>query len=168
MDDESLLKLIGVTLGELQPSRERVRLVADLAWSWRDPDAALAELVHDSYATAGLRSTATVQDRLLEFALGGLRIEIFASPMSRLLTNVRVTVQPDGSDSAASEDPSGAANTGEELSISARCMNSRGMAIPIRTETNADSVVFDVALPCRISVRVGNGSTFVSTPWTQL
>jgi hypothetical protein len=74
-DDAALLAAIARVHARVDPVPELVREAAHAAFGWRDPDAAVAELVADEApAEAGARAAGG--PRLLSFALGDLTVDL--------------------------------------------------------------------------------------------
>jgi len=74
-DEAGLLAAIGRVHERVDPVPEFVREAGRAAFAWRDPDAAVAELVADgALADAGVRAAGG--PRLLTFALGDLSVDL--------------------------------------------------------------------------------------------
>jgi hypothetical protein len=155
LDDDNLLQLVGSILGEASLSVTHTADTADLAWQCRDPDAAIAELVHDSLAAAGLRSGVGTDDRVVEFSSGDVQIEVFISPNGRNLSTVNLTARR--------------ISTGDDVDVTVRCIDARGHNISLDLRTRDAGITFDVAPGMHFSAQALDGATpLFDTPWTRL
>jgi hypothetical protein len=108
-DDQRLFDELARLVRERDPVPPELVQMAQESFTWRTIDAELAELVADSYASAGatLVRSGQASVRLLTFAVGGLRLEleVLADRASRRLVGellpghpARITVEhPEGS-----------------------------------------------------------------------
>jgi hypothetical protein len=78
MDDELLIAELRRAAAAADPVPEHVRQAAAAAFAFRDPDAALAELVGDSAAGLGYETVRTDRagEQLLSYELRGARAEL--------------------------------------------------------------------------------------------
>jgi hypothetical protein len=78
--DDELMALLAEAVAETDAVTERRRAAAQAAFTWRDVDAELMELLHDSALEAGaaVRSTGQVS-RVLSFGRGAFTLELEVS-----------------------------------------------------------------------------------------
>jgi hypothetical protein len=78
MDDDDLLDRVRRAAAAADPVPDHVRRAAAAAFAFRDPDAALAELVGDSAAGIGYEAVRTDRagEQLLSYELDGARAEL--------------------------------------------------------------------------------------------
>jgi hypothetical protein len=78
MDDDELIAELRRMTGEADPVPDQVRQAAAAAFAFRDPDAALAELIGDSEAGVGFETVRAdrADDRVLSYELDGVRADL--------------------------------------------------------------------------------------------
>ena len=76
-DDDELMASLAEAVAETDTVTERRRVAAQAAFTWRDVDAELMELLHDSAVEAGAAVRSTGQmSRVLSFGRGAFTLEL--------------------------------------------------------------------------------------------
>ena len=91
VDEELVFSLLQSARG---PTPRWVRERAMVAWEWRDPDAALAELIGDSRHAVGVRSVST-HEYVLTYRAGTVEIVVTVRKRTDSVDTIEVGVERD-------------------------------------------------------------------------